>query len=301
MNRPNTPKAPRPSHRSGKTALSDTPAMVCPGRLSAKFSAIFHKTRTRPWAAVSLLAMLLLAGCATQAPMRNFADVAAVWTSLHPENATEQPLTARFSLQVETSERTGRLTGQIWGLASSLIRLDLASGAGSSVAMIRESPDLWVAYLPSENKAYRHARARAGLEIFNIPVPFDAREISALLTGDLAPILGGGYASVQELPQGRFRFVFRGGMTLFAEAGAGTDPLTIRGRDGWVLTCEQPYVLEQFPDRRLYRKYTFTSARDGRAVLRVKSLEQAAWRAEELTLHLPPETQWIEVTSPHHQ
>ena len=58
---------------------------------------------------------------------------------------------------------------------------------------------------------------------------------------------------------------------------------------------------EQFPDRRLYHKYTFTSARDGRAVLRVKSLEQAAWRAEELTLHLPPETQWIEVTSPHHQ
>lgn len=248
-----------------------------------------------------LLPALLWTGCAVKTPLGEQSDTAAIWSSLHPENATGQPMTASFSLQVETRERTGRLTGQIWGLAASLIRLDLSSGAGSSVALIRESPELWVAYLPAENKAYRHALARTGLDLFNIPVPFDAKEVSALLAGDLTPILGGEYASVHELESGRLRFLFMDGLARFAETGGVSDTLTIRGRDGWTLLCEQPYVSEQFPGRRLYHKYTFTSARDGKAVLRVKTLERATWTAGELTLQLPPETQWIEVTSPSHQ
>lgn len=252
-----------------------------------------------------LIPILLWTGCAMQTPVQTSGqepdEITKIWTSLHPENATGEPITARFSLQVETKDRTGRLTGQIWGLTASLMRLDLAAGAGNSVAMIRESPDLWAAYLPAENKAYRHERARAGLDLFHIPVPFDAKEISALLVGDFRPILGGGYNSARRIGTGRFHFIFRGGATRFVEANVRQNTLTIRGRDGWLLVCENPYALPQFPDRRLYRKYTFTSAQDGKAVLRVKSLEQGTWTATELDLLLPPDAQWVEVTSPPHK
>jgi hypothetical protein len=244
-----------------------------------------------------LIPILLWAGCAIQAPTpeQKPDEVTTIWTDLHPENAVGEPITARFSLQVETKERTGRLTGQIWGLTASLMRLDLATGAGNSVAMIRESPDLWAAYLPGENKAYRHARARAGLDLFQIPVPFDAKEISALLVGDFRPILGGAYSSARKIGAGRHHFAFRDGATRFVETNSRRNTLTIRGRDDWLLVCENPYTSPQFPDRRLYRKYTITSARDGKAVLRVKSLEQGTWTATELDLILPSDAQWIEI------
>jgi len=242
--------------------------------------------------------LALLGGCAPQIPVQDPAAVPRIWSTLHPRSSAADRITASFSMHVATSERTGRLVGQLWGYSASVIRMDLSSGTGASVAMIRETPDLWTAYIPSENKAYHHARAQAGLALFQIPVPFDARQISSLLSGDLGPILPPEYASVQGTREGRIRFNFSSGDVAYVETSENMDPLILGGRLGWTLTCEKPYALPAFPDHVLYDRYTFSSPRDGKAVLRIKSLEPGGeWLPADLDLILPQDVQWMRITS----
>jgi hypothetical protein len=248
--------------------------------------------------ATFLLLVLVLAGCAPQVAVRDPEAVSRVWSVLHPDPAETERMTARFSLQVATPERTGRLLGQLWGYPASVVRLDLSSGTGASVAMIREAPELWLAYLPSENKAYHNPRARAGLDLFQIPVPFDVRQIASLLAGDLAPIAGDAYARVRNTAQGRIRYEFRRGDVAALEAAADLGVLVLTGRAGWTLECEKPYADLAFPDRILFDKFTFSSPRDGRAVIRVKSLEAGGeWTSGDLDLALPPDVQWLRITN----
>jgi hypothetical protein len=246
-----------------------------------------------------LILLALLGGCAPQIiPVQDPAAVSRIWSTLHPRSSAADRITARFSMQVATKERTGRLVGQLWGYSASVIRMDLSSGTGASVAMIRETPDLWTAYLPSENKAYHHSRAQAGLALFQIPVPFDARQISSLLSGDLGPILSPEYASVQGTREGRIRFNFSSGDVAYVETSENMDPLILGGRRGWTLICEKPYALPAFPDHVLYDRYTFSSPKDGKAVLRIKSLEAGGeWQAADLDLILPQDVQWMRITS----
>jgi hypothetical protein len=246
--------------------------------------------------------LALLASCAPQIPIQDPAAVSRIWSTLHPRSSAADRITARFSMQVASKERTGRLVGQLWGYSASVIRMDLSSGTGASVAMIRETPDLWTAYIPSENKAYHHAKAQAGLALFQIPVPFDARQISSLLSGDLGPILPPEYASVQGTRQGGIRFNFSSGDVAYVETSENMDPLILGGRGGWTLICEKPYALPAFPDHVLYDRYTFSSLRDGKAVLRIKSLEAGGeWLAADLDLILPQDVQWMRITpTPQH-
>ena len=245
-----------------------------------------------------LILLALLGGCAPQIPVQDPAAVSRIWSTVHPRSSAADRITARFSMQVATKERTGRLVGQLWGYPASVIRMDLSSGTGASVAMIRETPDLWTAYLPSENKAYHHSRAQAGLALFQIPVPFDARQISSLLSGNLGPILSPEYASVQGTREGRIRFNFSSGDVAYVESSVNMDALILGGRRGWTLTCEKPYTLPAFPDHALYERYTFSSPRDGKAVLRVKSLEAGGeWQAADLDLTLPQDVQWMRIIS----
>lgn len=246
----------------------------------------------------ALAVMALLAGCAPQIPVRDPEAVSRVWSVLRPRTSETDRITARFSLQVETPDNTGRLVGQLWGYSSSLVRLDLSSGTGATVAMIRETPELWTAFIPSENRAYRHPKAQAGLALFRIPVPFDARQIGSLMAGDLTPVVGGEYAAVHGTREGLIRFEFPGGEVARMDAAENLETLVLTGRGGWTLTCEKPYVLPAFPDRQLYDKFTFSSPRDGKAVLRVKSLEPGGqWQASDLDLALPRDVQWMRITA----
>ena len=246
---------------------------------------------------LALLALLALAaGCAPQIPVSDPEAVSRVWSILHPRTSDTDRITARFSLQVDTPERTGRLVGQLFGYPSSVIRLDLSAATGASVAMIRETPELWLAYLPSENKAYHHPQAGAGLELFHIPVPFNSRQIGGLLAGDLGPVLGGSYSSVRGTREGFIRYEFSQGEVLYADAAEDLETLVLKGRGGWTLTCEKPGDSPLFPDRRLYDRYTFSSPGEGKAVLRVKSLEPGGeWRAGDLDLTPPPDVQWMRI------
>lgn len=239
-----------------------------------------------------------LGGCAPQIPIQDPQAVSRIWSTLHPRSSAADRITARFSMQVASKDRTGRLVGELWGYSASVIRMDLASGTGASMAMIRETPELWTAYIPSENKAYHHPRAQAGLALFQIPVPFDARQISSLLRGDLGPILPPEYDSVQGTREGRIRFTFSSGDVAYVEATQNMEVLVLGGRKGWTLTCEKPYALPSFPDHALYDRYTFSSPRDGKAVLRIKSLEAGGqWQTADLELNLPRDVQWMRITS----
>jgi hypothetical protein len=247
---------------------------------------------------LAVLLAIVLGGCAPQVQVRDPEAVSRVWSVLHPAPADTERLTARFSLQVETPERTGRLLGQLWGYPAAVVRLDLASGTGASVAMIRETPELWLAYIPSENRAYHNPRARAGLDLFQIPVPFDARQIGSLLAGDLAPIVGERYAGVRDAGDGLIRYEFDRGEVARMDASGDLETLVLTGRGGWTLTCEKAYAAPAFPDRRLFDKYTFSSPRDGRAVIRVKSLESGGeWKSGDLDLTLPQDVQWMRITN----
>jgi hypothetical protein len=247
---------------------------------------------------LAALTLALIVGCAPQIPVRDPEAVSRVWSVLRPLTSETDRLTARFSLQVETPQRNGRLVGQLWGYASSLVRLDLASGTGASVAMIRETPELWLAYIPSENKAYHHPSAQAGLRLFEIPVPFNAKQIGSLLSGDLTPVLGNEYSGVQGTRDGRISFTFTEGAVSRMVAAENLETLELTGRGGWTLTCEKPYTSPAFPDRQLYDRYTFSSPRDGKAVLRIKSLESGGdWSSSNLDLSLPEDVQWMRITA----
>ncbi len=244
---------------------------------------------------VWILACLVLASaCAPKIPLEDRDTTARIWTVLHPETPPADRISAQFSLHVASPHRSGRLLGQLWGFPDSLIRLDLSSSAGGSVAMIRETAVLWAAYIPSENRAYHHDEARVGLQFFKIPVPFTARQIGSLLGGDLAPLLPEPYAEVQRTPTGTFRFTFEDGDVASLEATAGGDVLILRGKNDWTLTCESPYETPAFAGRRLYEKFTFDSPRDGKAVLRIKSLDQGgAWQGADMDLRPPRDTIWM--------
>lgn len=247
---------------------------------------------------LAALALTLTIGCAPQIPVRDPQAVERVWSVLRPLTSETDRLTARFSLQVETPGNSGRMVGQLWGYAASIVRLDLSSGTGASVAMIRETPDLWLAYIPSENKAYHHPTAEAGLKLFQIPVPFNAKQIGSLLSGDLGPVLGGEYSDVQGTRDGRISFTFAKGEVTRMVAAENLETIELTGRGGWTLTCEKPTASPAFPDRQLYDRYTFSSPRDGKAVLRVKSLESGGdWRSSDLDLSLPQDVQWMRITT----
>ncbi len=248
-----------------------------------------------------LVVLTFLAGCAQKIPVQDPAAVPRIWSILHPRSSASDRVTARFSLQVENKDRTGRLVGQLWGFSASVIRLDLASGTGASVAMIRETPELWTAYIPSENKAYHHAQARAGLELFQIPVPFNAKQMASLLIGDLGPLVAPQYSFVTGTKEGGIRFTFSAGDVAWVETPTNLDRLLVGGRAGWILTCEKPYVSPAFPDHQLFERYTFSSPKDGKAVLRVKSLEPGGdWRTSDLDLNLPPDVQWMRIVNKPH-
>ena len=85
------------------------------------------------------------------------------------------------------------------------------------------------------------------------------------------------------------------------EVTTNLDRLLVGGRAGWILTCEKPYVSPAFPDHQLFERYTFSSPKDGKAVLRVKSLEPGGdWRTSDLDLNLPPDVQWMRIVNKPH-
>lgn len=245
---------------------------------------------------VAVLCLALGNACAPLVSVDKPAPDLSIWSTLVRQAPPEEQLLAQFSLHVASPRRSGRLLGQIWGQPRSLVRLDLSSSTGGVMAMVRETPFLWATYLPSEQRAYHHDEARVGLNFFQIPVPFTARQIGSLICGDLSPLLSAPYTKEEHLPDGRVQYVFdqgEVGKLVFKTKGK---VLTLYGASGWTLTCEQPYTLDNFPRRTLYEKFTFDTLRDGKAVLRIKSLEHGRdWESADLDLRPPRDTVWTQL------
>lgn len=191
------------------------------------------------------------------------------------------------------------MTGQLWGYLTSVLRLDLAASTGGAVAMIRESDDIWTAYLPSENKAYHDSQTQKGLAFFHIPVPFDVKQIANLIAGNFGHVLQDRYSNISVNSAGQMRYEFSRGNVAFVEMPLSQDTLIIKGRPGWTLTCEKPYQSTAFPDRLLFEKYVFSSVSGDKAILRIKSLEHGKdWDIADLDLLLPNDVQWSRIINP---
>lgn len=243
-----------------------------------------------------LICLMLSSACAPRVSMETTDPGVSLWSSLVPKTSPEEQILAQFSLHVASPRRSGRLLGQIWGRPDSLIRLDLSSSTGGVMAMIRETPFLWAAYIPSEQHAYHHDEALVGLSFFQIPVPFTARQISSLISGDLSAILTALYTKENHLSGGRIQYVFNQGDVASLVLSARGRVLTLYGKNGWTLTCERPYDLAAFSGRNLYEKFTFESPRDGKAVLRIKSLDHGRnWQTADLDLRPPQDTIWTQL------
>lgn len=242
------------------------------------------------------LFFLFLCACAPKTGVFQDADLRVIWAELTPPANHDQQMTAQFSLHLQSPERTGRMVGQLWGYPSSVMRLDLSASAGGVVAMIRESDNIWTAYLPSENKAYHDYQAQRGWSYFHIPVPFDVRQMANLLVGNLGEILYTEYAKASTLANNWTCLEFTKGDVAFLEMSPTRDVLVFKGRPGWILTCENAAPMETFPQKLLYAKYTFVSVSGEKAILRVKSLKSDQnWNLDDLDLHLPDNVQWMHI------
>lgn len=240
--------------------------------------------------------LLALWACAPKTGLHQEVDWAKIWAELTPAIDHGEHALANFSLHIQTSERTGRMVGQLWGYPTSVMRLDLSSSAGGIMAMIRESDNIWTTYLPSENKAYHDYQAQKGWSYFNIPVPFDVRQVTNLLVGNLGEILSNKYSKGSLTRNNWTLLEFNQGDVAFLEISPKQDILILKGRPGWTLTCENPYQLEQFSGKQLYAKFTFLSVSGEKAILRVKSLESGHdWDLADLDLNLPGNVQWVQI------
>lgn len=239
-----------------------------------------------------LLLVFFLGACAKQGPIPDQTSTSRIWSALHPE-AIQTGVNAQFSAHVSSSKRSGRLLAQVWGYPDRALRMDLTSGLGTAVAMTQETPTQWLVYLPEENKAYRQNFGQDGLTFFQIPIPLNIRQLCALFSGDLGPILGGPYTSAK-ITTDHVRFVFAHGAVATLMVPTDLSSLTLQGRNGWILKCEQPHADPVFPGRQLFEKFTFLSPRDGKAVLRVKTLEHGRnWPEAALDLALPATVHWM--------
>lgn len=242
------------------------------------------------------LLFFIVCACAPKTGLHQTADIPALWAQLTPPVSHSEQVLAHFSLHIQGEQQTGRMVGQLWGYPSSVMRLDLTASSGGLVAVIRESDNVWTAYLPSENKAYHDYEAQKGWSYFHIPVPFNVRQVSNLFIGNLGEILYNEYSKASTIAHQWTRLEFALGDVAFLEMSPTLDVLVFKGRSGWVLTCENPYSLEEFTGKQLYAKYTFVSVAGEKAILRLKSLELGSnWDVADLDLHLPDNVQWMRI------
>lgn len=245
-----------------------------------------------------LLASLTLVACAPQISVRPESSVpeseaAAVWNSFESysqvQGAKQEAYRVRGSLRYGKEGDTRRVSLLFWSNGSLPIRLDVMAGVNSLVARLLESPDLFVVYVPNEEKALIHEGSGRIQLNFGKPVPFSLRDFSALMHGRFHEIFGsvkGEGASRTE--DGNLRFLLSGGLHP-GELDLRADGLPVRWAqaDGW--SMEITYDDEAIP---LPYKIRLEHPDGYTAILLVKDRErpEAGFTPEQLALDLPQGT-----------
>ena len=245
-----------------------------------------------------LLVALVLAACAPQTSIRPESSVAepeaaAVWNAFESYSKAREmaygPYRIRGSLRYGKEGDTRRVSLLFWSNGPLPIRLDVMAGVNSLVARILEAPELFVVYMPGEEKALVHEGNERVQLNFGKPVPFSLRDFSALMHGRFYDIFGSaeGIQPVRT-PEGTLRFLLRGGLQQ-GELDLRSDGLPVRWAqpDGWIMDIK--YDDEAIP---LPYKIRLEHPDGYTAILLVKDREQpgTAFAAEQLELDLPPGT-----------
>lgn len=153
-----------------------------------------------------ILPVLLLVLCSCAPKTAQVPDATrneqAVWQKFTEIShvAADKPYRINFSLRIGEQGNTRRLTGLLWGEEND-IRLDIMAGVGALVAKIKDTPDMFLLYAPTEKKAYSHKGPNKPLFKIGAPLPFSLDKLAAMLTGDYLAAFADSLYNHNEAPQ----------------------------------------------------------------------------------------------------
>ncbi|WP_461210542.1 LolA-like protein [Desulfocurvus sp. DL9XJH121] len=253
----------------------------------------FATALAAPVLAVLILAALL--GACAHAPQGPGADPGALWKAFSERRAGaggEVGILAAASLHYSGPDASHRMTLRLWGAPGAALRLDLNTGLGSTVAMLREEPGDWLGYFPSDNAAYTSRNPLFGQRVLGMDLPFTLRDLAGLVTGTYAGFAPDGYRAAAALPDGGVRYALEPGsavtaMTLDAEGRPVVFAGRLRGRTWTMVLSGHAETGAAAPE-----KIDISLKPDVRAIVRVKRLERrpSPWPGAALDLPLPPGT-----------
>lgn len=261
-----------------------------------------HTALLRNLTLMVLIGIVFASGCAQRVQRGTPAApaaAAATWNAYtsYTEKTAQQtgPYRLETSLRYNAGDDGHRVLALIWSNGASPLRLDIMAGIGATVAKIRESEDTFLAYSPTEKKAYHHYGDGKALFSFGVPVPFSVSDLAALLDGrfgnvfgttrgpeaSLVPDMGIAYTLERSRPKGTL-VVSENGLPLRWTDGT---------EGGWTLEVTYP-TDEDATAAPLPRKLTFTHGKGYTAIVLVKDRVrlQTPFTAEQLGLELPEGT-----------
>lgn len=240
---------------------------------------------TRAWV-MALFLLLPWAGCAPRLAPQDHEAVTRLWLRLH--QPTPAALTARLSIHVDGPRATGRVLAELTGIPDERLLLTLASGAGTLLALVEESPAGVLAYEPERDTLTVFRNPRGVLQAQGIPLPLTLAQVARLLAGDWSVLVPEGFQQAR-VRDGAVEFVM--------PEGAALERLEVAGDGAWVraLGRDGLDILADAPEGQRSTRFTFSSPAHGTAVVRVKELALDAPLPAPLTV---PETARIEHRTP---
>jgi hypothetical protein len=240
--------------------------------------------------AALLAGLALLTSCAPKpaAPSLDVQAAKAVWESFLAQGPTAQAFELSGSMNLTTPQKSARVLLRFRGDLEGTLRLDMASGTGTTFAMWREGPDGWLAVYPMANQAFSHPDTRAALGRLGLPLPFNLRDLAALLTGRYAWVLPPIYKTVKVIPGGYEYAMPAGSRLASVTLDFAGNPVHLAGKgvQPWSVELSDFSPPEQY-GRPLAQKMNLTTPGGTTALLRVKKLELLPERLPEQSLDLP--------------
>lgn len=250
---------------------------------------------------LATLLVLVCAGCALRtAPPQVELPPAEAWSLFRARQealtAAPDDISLKATLYYTAEGRSNRTILELWGDREYPLRMNISAGVGTTLALMREDADGLVVYYPSENKAYVHPDSRAAMAALGLDLPFNLRDLAALLAGPATRLLPNEYASVRDAG-GLFSY------TLPPESTTGEVRLHPDGRlAGLAGHGDQPWHIDIASHKRVLAGRAYVPERltmdvpgRQRATLRLRSLDFRAtpWLPKALELEIPPQAETI--------
>lgn len=241
---------------------------------------------------VALLLMLLACACARK-PAGQIETAASAlsgrWAEMEEagRKAPSGPYRLQLAMRFGEEGSTRRVTAILWGNGPDRARLDIMAGIGPLVAKIMENEGYFLAYAPREGKAYTHEGESGPLLKIGTPIPFNLRQVAALLNGHFEAVFGKehGAAAAASGDLAAFALYGKPGGELFLDA-AGLPVKWSQSGQGWTLALAYG---EAAP---LPRQLRLNHPNGKMAVITVKAREapQKAFDAAQMEIALPETT-----------